>query len=286
MGFTVNYTDCNRILVDELQRSYGRKEMIMSESNLITENRNYWSKRAATYSLDIREEELGGALHHIWFETIDTIIGSYFCEKPRESISVLDIGTGPGFFSIILAEAGYKVAAIDLSPSMLDEAKKNSGILASKIAFQEMNAEELRFNDASFDVIVTRNLTWNLPHPDKAYTEWHRVLRPGGSLLNFDANWYRYLYNDEARILYDEDRKNAKAAGISNDNPDVDYSDMEQIALEIPLSRIMRPDWDIAFLSSLGFSVHADTDIWEKLWSEEDKINFASTPMFMVHAVK
>ena len=260
--------------------------MIMSESNLITENRNYWSKRAATYSFDIREEELGGALHHIWFETIDTIIGSHFCEKPRESISVLDIGTGPGFFSIILAEAGYKVTAIDLSPSMLDEAKKNSGILASKIAFQEMNAEELRFNDASFDVIVTRNLTWNLPHPDKAYTEWHRVLRPGGSLLNFDANWYRYLYNDEARILYDEDRKNAKAAGISNDNPDVDYSDMEQIALEIPLSRIMRPDWDIAFLSSLGFSVHADTDIWEKLWSEEDKINFASTPMFMVHAVK
>jgi len=286
MGFTVNYTDCNRIFVDELQRSYGRKEMIMSESNLITENRNYWSKRAATYSFDIREEELGGALHHIWFETIDTIIGSHFCEKPRESISVLDIGTGPGFFSIILAEAGYKVAAIDLSPSMLDEAKKNSGILASKIAFQEMNAEELRFNDASFDVIVTRNLTWNLPHPDKAYTEWHRVLRPGGSLLNFDANWYRYLYNDEARTLYDEDRKNAKAAGISNDNPDVDYSDMEQIALEIPLSRIMRPDWDIAFLSSLGFSVHADTDIWEKLWSEEDKINFASTPMFMVHAVK
>jgi ubiquinone/menaquinone biosynthesis C-methylase UbiE len=286
MGFTVNYTDCNRIFVDELQRSYGRKEMIMSESNLITENRNYWSKRAATYSFDIREEELGGALHHIWLETIDTIISSHFCEKPRGSISVLDIGTGPGFFSVILAEAGYKVTAIDFSPSMLDEAKMNAGVLVNKITFHEMNAEELRFNDASFDVIITRNLTWNLPHPDTAYTEWHRVLKPRGLLLNFDANWYRYLYNDEARILYDEDRKNAKAAGIHNDNPDVDYSDMEQIALEIPLSRIMRPDWDIAVLSSLGFSVYADTDIWKKLWSEEDKINFASTPMFMIHAVK
>lgn len=260
--------------------------MIMSEKNLIAENRNYWSKRAATYSLDIREEELGGALHHIWLETIDTIISSHFCEKPRGSISVLDIGTGPGFFSVILAEAGYKVTAIDFSPSMLDEAKMNAGVLVNKITFHEMNAEELRFNDASFDVIITRNLTWNLPHPDTAYTEWHRVLKPRGLLLNFDANWYRYLYNDEARTLYDEDRKNAKAAGISNDNPDVDYSDMEQIALEIPLSRIMRPDWDIAVLSSLGFSVYADTDIWKKLWSEEDKINFASTPMFMIHAVK
>jgi 2-polyprenyl-3-methyl-5-hydroxy-6-metoxy-1,4-benzoquinol methylase len=114
--------------------------MIMSEKNLIAENRNYWSKRAATYSLDIREEELGGALHHIWLETIDTIISSHFCEKPRGSISVLDIGTGPGFFSVILAEAGYKVTAIDFSPSMLDEARMNAGVLVNKITFHEMNA--------------------------------------------------------------------------------------------------------------------------------------------------
>ena len=36
-------------------------------------------------------------------------------------------------------------------------------------------------------MIVSRNLTWNLPHPEMAYKEWLRVLKKGGRLLNFDA---------------------------------------------------------------------------------------------------
>ena len=66
----------------------------------------------------------------------------------------------------------------------------------------------------AFDVIVTRNLTWDLPHPESAYREWHRVLRSGGILLNFDANWYRYQFDSFAREAYDEDRVNATAIGI------------------------------------------------------------------------
>ena len=62
------------------------------------------------------------------------------------------------------------------------EAKKNAGELAGSIRFLEGSAEALDFEDEAFDVVLSRSLTWNLPHPDKAYAEWTRVLKPGGLL--------------------------------------------------------------------------------------------------------
>mgnify|MGYP000370505004 CR=1 FL=1 len=43
-----------------------------------------------------------------------------------------------------------------------------------------------------------------------AYKEWLRVLKKGGKLLNFDANWYGYLYDDKKREAYENDRKNVE----------------------------------------------------------------------------
>ena len=62
--------------------------------------------------------------------------------KETEETKVLDIGTGPGFFAIILAEAGYQVTAVDYTEEMLKEAKKNAGNLAGKICWKQMNAQE------------------------------------------------------------------------------------------------------------------------------------------------
>ena len=148
----------------------------------------------------------------------------------------------------------------------------------------KMNAEELDFSDDSFDVIVSRNLTWNLPHPEKAYAEWSRVLRPGGLLLNFDANWYSYLFDGEALSAYETDRINSAAEGIHDANIGENFDIMEGIARRIPLSRISRPGWDIDLLGRLGMRAEADESFWEKVWSREEKINFSSTPMFIIRA--
>lgn len=59
-----------------------------------------------------------------------------------------------------------------------------------------MDAHHLDFEDDAFDVIITRNLTWNLERPIDAYTDWHRVLKKV-RMLNFDANWYGYLLDEE-----------------------------------------------------------------------------------------
>ena len=199
---------------------------------------------------------------------------------------MLEVGTGPGFFAILLCELGYDVTAIDLTPAMLEEAKKNAGDMAGSIRFMEMNAEALMFEDASFDVVISRNLTWNLPHPDAAYAEWARVLKPGGLLLNFDANWYAYLFDEKAQAAYEQDRLNSAERGVWDQNVGENFDVMEDIARRVPLSGIRRPAWDLTQLCSLGMNAQADEQVWRRVWSEAEKLNFSSTPMFMVRATK
>ena len=178
----------------------------MPLSTILSENRHYWTGRSAGYS-KVNRTELATAQREKWKSCLYKEIAGHFPGKDLHGLRVLDVGTGPGFFAILLCEMGLSVTAVDLTPAMLEEARRNAGNLAEKIRFLEMNAEELDFPDDSFDVIVSRNLTWNLPHPEKAYAEWSRVLGPGGLLLNFDANWYSYLFDTEALSAYEADRE-------------------------------------------------------------------------------
>ena len=86
-------------------------------------------------------------------------------------MKILDIGTGPGFFAIILAQAGYQVTAVDYTEEMLKEARHNAGELAEKIQWLQMDAQNLDFPDQTFDAVVSRNLTWNLENPTRAYQD-------------------------------------------------------------------------------------------------------------------
>jgi hypothetical protein len=54
----------------------------------------------------------------------------------------------------------------------------------------------------------------------------------------------------------------------------------------VPLSNTLRPAWDHEVLSALGLQVTTDPQAWRRVWSEEEKVTFASTPLFLVHAVR
>ena len=250
------------------------------------ENKAYWDNRAAGYS-QVNQLELNTDQRQIWQNELVCQIKRHFQKKPPEKTHILEVGTGPGFFAIILAEAGYSVTAVDYTPAMLLQAKANAGILAEKITFLEMDAEALTFPDGRFDVVLSRNLTWNLPHPEQAYREWARVLAPNGLLLNFDANWYAYLFDPAERAAYEQDRRNTAEAQIKDEYLCTEIDVMEGIAQKAPLSRIKRPDWDIRLLTELGMGqIQSDSQVWQKVWSREEKINFHATPMFLVSAVK
>lgn len=252
---------------------------------IIRENRDYWTQRASGYS-KVNRKELATNQRGLWLAVLNERIEERFPGRSPHSIRVLEVGTGPGFFAILLAGAGYRVTAIDLTPSMLAEARGNAGTLADAIVFMEMDAQALDFDDQSFDVVVSRNVTWNLPEPQKAYLEWTRVLKSGGLLLNFDANWYRYLFDDGARDAYERDRTNSVRAGVDDLNVGENFDRMEDIARRIPLSRVSRPQWDVEALTSLGLAVETDHNVWERVWSNQEKINLASTPMFMICGYK
>ena len=262
---------------------------MIDNANIKTENAAYWSRRSAGYS-EVNRTELSGISLGLWKETLRSAVSGHFPDRAPGTIEVLDIGTGPGFFAIVLAELGYKVTAAGLTPEMLKQARMNAGIFAEKISFRIADAEALDIPDASFDVVVSRNLTWNLPDPRCAYTEWRRVLRPGGLMLNFDSNWYNYLFDEDARAGYEADRASSEALGLGDQNVaedwDVDFDIMEEIARKMPLSRVKRPEWDLEVLTGLGMEVSVDEKIWEKVWTKQEQVNFASTPMFMIHAVK
>lgn len=253
--------------------------------NYTTENIAYWTKRAPGYSA-VNEEELRTAQRKIWGQALDARIQRHFAGRSRAELHVLDVGTGPGFFAILLAELGYRVTAVDYTAAMLERARENAGPLAGKIDFRQMNAEELSFPSGSFDVVVSRNLTWNLANPARAYEQWARVLKQGGLLLNFDANWYRYLYDARAKTAHHSDRENVRVTGAADDTAGTDVAAMEAIARQAPLSRRSRPQWDQEILKGLGMKVAADTEVWKQVWTRDEWINNASTPMFLIAASK
>ncbi len=274
-----------RGLIISVPSPNNRKGFLMQQNNILDENRIYWADRASGYS-QVNQAELATVQHQKWSGFLRREVAGRFPEAAPEDIHVLDVGTGPGFFAVLLCELGYSVTAVDMTPAMLEEAKKNAGSLAGKIRFLEMNVETLSFESESFDVLISRNLTWNLPHPERAYSEWTRVLKPEGLLLNFDANWYSYLFDEAAHAAYERDRLNTAMQGIRDENIGENFDKMEEIARRVPLSSIRRPEWDLACLKNLGFNAEADEEVWKMLWSKEEKLNFSSTPLFMIRAVK
>ncbi|MBC3900507.1 methyltransferase domain-containing protein [Acetobacterium malicum] len=250
--------------------------------NILEQVENYWDKRSEGYS-EVNVAELNSYKMDVWKELINR-------HKPAvigRKLKVLDIGTGPGFFAITMASCGYDVTAVDYTDAMLHKAKRNAGHYQNQIKFMQMDAHQLSFEDNSFDLVITRNLTWNLERPDDAYQEWHRVLAPGGRMLNFDANWYLHLFDEEKRAEYFQDRINSEEEGVNDHYVHTDTTAMEEIAKNLPLSRTMRPQWDAAVLINSGFKkVLVEQEIGELVWDKEEQVNYASTPMFMIFAEK
>lgn len=238
----------------------------------------YWSRRANSYSEEVRYE-MEHENEEKWMEVLLEHIGD------RPGCRVLDIGTGPGFFAIGLAKRGYQVTAVDYTPNMLEQARQNAGAWGKKIHFLRMDAQKLDFADESFDVVVTRDLTWNLERPQAAYQEWNRVLKKGGLMMNFDAAWYSYLFDEKKAEGFQQDRQNVKAKQIKDFDAYPESDQMEEISRHLLLSRLTRPEADVEMLKRAGFkSILTDTKIGERVWDEREKINYASRPMFMICA--
>lgn len=112
--------------------------------------------------------------------------------------SVLDVGGGPGRYSIFLTRAGHRVTLVDLSPANVAFALAKSAELGAELdgCFQGDALDLSRFEDASYDVVLLMGPLYHLVREsdrNKAVVEAMRVLRSGGLLLASFITRYAFL---------------------------------------------------------------------------------------------
>ena len=89
---------------------------------------------------------------------------------------LLDIASGPGYVAAAAARRRAKVTGVDFSAAMVEYARGQY----PEIEFREGDAENLPFADGSFDAVTMNFVLLHLGQPEKALSETHRVLAPGG----------------------------------------------------------------------------------------------------------
>jgi SAM-dependent methyltransferase len=99
--------------------------------------------------------------------------------------SSLEIGAGTGYFSLNLLRAGVVGAATctDISPGMLEALQGNALRLGLDVEAVACDAAQLPFEDESFDLVLGHAVLHHLPALERAFDEFARVLRPGGTLF-------------------------------------------------------------------------------------------------------
>ena len=118
--------------------------------------KNYWTKRSHDFGA-VRKNELDNDMGARWLREIKDHLPA------GKNLRILDVGTGTGFFAILLARQGQQVEGIDLTPAMLEEARVQATQEGVSITFREMDAQEMEYADETFDAVISRNLTWTLP---------------------------------------------------------------------------------------------------------------------------
>jgi SAM-dependent methyltransferase len=105
-------------------------------------------------------------------------------EPPRFQSS-LEIGAGTGYFTLNLLRAGLidNASASDISAGMLETLGANAAQLGLSVSTHEADAEELPFADSSFDLVFGHAVLHHIPDLPRAFAEFVRVLRPGGTLV-------------------------------------------------------------------------------------------------------
>src|SRR6266566_10021239 len=106
--------------------------------------------------------------------------------------SVLDVAAGNGNFALAAARRGAIVTATDLTPRMVELGRARSVAAGASIEWREADAEQLPFEDASFDIVASVFGAMFAPRPQLVAAEMFRVAKPGGlvAMANYSPGGY------------------------------------------------------------------------------------------------
>lgn len=204
---------------------------------------SYWSESANRYSRSVQQVIQSQEAKNAWQDLFTEMLG-------KTRISILDVGTGPGVIALLLAEQGHDVTGIDQSEEMLANARRNAQASNISVRFKQGNAEKLPFQDGSFDAVVNRHVLWTVTDPEKAISEWWRVLKPSGRIMIIDGNWYR---NDKS-LKKAAWRCASKILVLVTEHRDPRSGDFdEDVKKKLWSVKANRPNLDVKFLEKAGF---------------------------------
>lgn len=98
---------------------------------------------------------------------------------------ILDLGCGPADLwveNLSRIPAGWEITLTDFSPGMVEKAQENLRDSERPFAFDIVDAQDIPYDDASFDAVIANHMLYHVPDRAKALSEIRRVLRPGGKL--------------------------------------------------------------------------------------------------------
>ncbi|TRW98880.1 class I SAM-dependent methyltransferase [Paracoccus sp. M683] len=151
--------------------------------DLRDEIREYWSDRAATFDQDPGHKISQGAERRAWAALFQRHLG------PADGRRLLDLASGTGEISLLGHDLGFSVTGLDWSEPMLQKARDKAAAAGADVTFLQADAERTLEPDASYDAITARHLVWTLVDPSAAFSEWYRILKPGGVALLVDGDF-------------------------------------------------------------------------------------------------
>jgi ubiquinone/menaquinone biosynthesis C-methylase UbiE len=151
-----------------------------TEHEILDVNRRYHDVAAGGYDAKwgISFGEIG---HRQVLGKVSKLLGP----RPGPYGHSLEIGAGTGYFSLNLLQTGVvrEATCTDISPGMLETLEANAENLGLDVTTATADAAELPFDDESFDLVLGHAVLHHLPDLDRAFAEFHRVLKPGGTLF-------------------------------------------------------------------------------------------------------
>lgn len=130
------------------------------------------------------------AAYDRWAPVYDLVFGAVFRRGRNIAIQaadrvggrVLEVGVGTGI-SLPSYSKRCKLYGIDISEGLLAKARERAKALDNVEAIAVMDAEDLKFEEGAFDVVVAQYVITAVPNPERALDEFARTVRRGGEII-------------------------------------------------------------------------------------------------------